>query len=108
MLDTKVEERKEVEIQPENGYLLVRQIEAPVTGVLQRRIASECWVFANVLDQADDINSVWIDTNIMFLGQLGIRIYATNDQGQHETRFLIEAKHVIAGIAQQKSTTLPM
>lgn len=99
MIDTKLEEKKETVISPENGYLLVRKIDMPTTGLLQQNIVDDCWLFANVLDQADDVESDWIDTNVMFLGQLGVRINATNDQGKRETRYLVEAKHIIAGIA---------
>jgi hypothetical protein len=92
----KTKEKKRVVLSPQNGYLLVRQLEAPVIGPLKQRIASECWVFANVLDQADDINEDWVDTNVMFLGQLGIKIVGRNDQDQRENHFLIEAKHIVS------------
>jgi len=89
-----------MEIKPQNGYLLVRQIETPMVGLIKQPIVDKCWLFGNVLDHDGDGDNGYIDTNVMFLDQAGIRLIMENDEGKREVRYLVKQDSVVGCLNQ--------
>jgi hypothetical protein len=86
---------------PDNGFLLVREIETPTfSDIANSVIVGDHYIFGNVLDHSEGTDD-YLCCDVMFSRAASISLRMKNDQGEIEDRHLVHADAIVATIGRE-------